>query len=233
MPDTRDIGQAILDFLNFSESASFEDIRSFLQGTGLCRRELILEEDAGRFYSLFSKDEVLERKARGLPLSVALERAAAQKADESVPPLCDYRASVVFPRLGPDGDDGAPLRRAFHSVVRWFRVFMLGCAAGVMDVDTLNAYASTRRLVLEFRSGKNSMNPVLSPTAMREDVVDGPIEREILARWIYPFIFTGNGHMVSLVRRCRQCGLFFKGKRLHASFCTAKCRMAWNYANRA
>ena len=111
---------------------------------------------------------------------------------------------------------------------------MLGCSAGVVDVATLNKYKCTRALILEFQQTKNTMNPVLSPIGWRDGSKnsDGTIERLILSSWIYPFLFTANGEELSKIRRCRQCGIFFKGIRLSAAFCTTKCRMAWNYAHR-
>lgn len=227
--------QSILTLLNFSETPSLEAIRAFLQHEGLCLDALILDDDKNTIYSLYTQEEVKTRKARGEYVSLPLSLAAEPEAESHPPTLLSdpafYQERVLFPST----DDGAMLQQAFHSVVCWFRAFMLGCSAGVIDVATLNKYKSTRALILEFQQTKNTMNPVLSPVGWREDakLYTSSVERAILSAWIYPFIFTATGEELSKIRRCRQCGTFFVGIRLSATFCTTKCRMAWNYAHRA
>lgn len=229
--NTESLIQDILDVLNFPEDAPFEVTRNFLLEKALCRFELVVADDADRYYSLFSREEVIWRQAQGLPLSLPL-LAAIEPIDENRTwtLLGDprfYQDRVIFPETGQNGAD---LTRAFGTVVRWFQTFMLGCSAGVMDVATLNKFTSPRKLVLEFQQTKDTMNPILVPTGIREEETDGIVERKILESLIYPFLFSGSGDTLARIRRCRQCGTFFRGVRLHASFCTTKCRMAWNYA---
>lgn len=226
--------QSMITFLNFPEDASIEDIRHFLQGEDLCHDKFIFGDDEGKIYSLYTKAELATRTVRGERVSLELS-AAAEPAEDGkhrtllIDPTY-YRECVIF----PDADGGAALRQAFRSLVSWFQTFMLGCSAGVLDVATLNKYRCVRALVMEFQQTKNTMNPVLSPVGWRKDLknFDGVTQRMILSEWIYPFVFTANGEALSKIRRCRQCGTFFKGIRLSAIFCTTKCRMAWNYAHR-
>ncbi len=229
--------QNILEFLNFPEKASLKDIRKFLWEKELCQFELIMGEDEKKYYSLFSKHEVQERQNHGLPVSLPLSQAAEPVDETKMHTLltdpAPYRECVIFPELGPGGDDGAACKEAFYAVIHWFRTFMIGCSAGIMDVAVLNRFKATRKLIVEFRQTKDSMNPILSPIGIQGDDIDGPLERKILTSWIYPFIFTTSGGTLARIKRCRQCGRFFKGVRLHASFCTTKCRMSWNYANHA
>lgn len=231
----KELFQSILALLNFSETASFMDIRKFLRDEGLCQDHCMLGDDKNTIYSLYTKAEVAARKTQGEAVSLALLQAAEPvekgKRSSLLTDPTYYRERVMF----PDADDGAAVKEAFYAVVRWFQTFMLGCSAGVVDVATLNRFKCTRALVLEFQQTKNTMNPILSPVAWREGerALDGSIERSILSAWVYPFIFTANGEELSKIRRCRQCGTFFKGVRLSATFCTTKCRMAWNYAHRA
>ena len=231
---SKDLFQSMLAFLNFPKTASVEGIRKFLQEEGLCRDELILGDVENNIYSLYSKKEIEARKAQGeyvsLPLLQAVEPVDEGNTHTLLTDPAYCRERVIF----PDEDDGAALKQAFDSVIRWFQTFMLGCSAGVVDVATLNKYKCTRALILEFQQTKNTMNPVLSPIGWRDGSKnsDGIIERLILSSWIYPFLFTANGEELSKIRRCRQCGIFFKGIRLSAAFCTTKCRMAWNYAHR-
>lgn len=232
---SKQLFKSILAFLNFPEDASVEVIRKFLQDEGLCQDVLILGDVEDKIYSLYTKAEVETRKAQGEVVSSELSHAIApMEVGNAYYLLSDpkyYRERVIF----PDADSGEALKRAFRSIIHWFQTFMLACSAGLVDVATLNKYKCVRALVLEFQQTKNAMNPVLSPVGWREGgrAFDGVIERMILSAWIYPFIFTANGEELSKIRRCRQCGTFFKGVRLSASFCTTKCRMAWNYAHRA
>ena len=234
----------ILAFLNFPEEATFIDIRNFLLEKNLCRFALIVGDDKDNHYSLFSKDEILASQSQGLAVSLPLSQATCIINETQTPTLLAdpayYQKRVIFPATatatttapGP-GDEGDTLPQAFRNVIRWFQTFMLGCSAGVMDVPTLNRFKSTRKMVLEFKQTKDSMNPILSPVEMLEDGMDEPLEQKILSSWIYPFIFMNSGGTLAKIRRCRQCGNFFKGARLHATFCTTKCRMGWNYANHA
>lgn len=229
--------QNILDFLNFPEDASFEDIRNYLLEKEFCRFELVVKNDEETFHSLFFRHEVQERQAAGLPVSVPLSQAIRPVDDKQTYSLITdpayYREHVIFPDPAPAGDGGAACKAAFYTVVRWFQTFMLGCSAGVIDVATLNRFKSTRRLILEFRQTRDAMNPILLPIGMEENTVDGLLEQKILTSLIYPFIFNSAGDALARIKRCRQCGRFFHGVRLHASFCSTKCRMAWNYASRA
>ena len=231
---TKDLFQSMLAFLNFPENVSVVKVRKFLQDEGLCQDELILGDEENTIYSLYSQKEVEARKARGEPVSLSLLQAMKPVEDGKTYSLLTdpayYRERVIF----PDADEGAALKQAFSSVVHWFQTFMLGCSAGVVDVAALNKYKCTRALILEFQQTKNTMNPLLSPVGWREGprTFDGGIERLILSSWNYHYLFTANGEELSKIRRCRQCGTFFKGIRLSAAFCTSKCRMAWNYAHR-
>lgn len=233
MSDNQLIGE-MLEFLNFPEDPSLEDIRSFLIKHGFCHDELVLTEDEGegRFYSLFTRQEVLTRAVEGKKVSMSLSLATMPIDENRTSSLLAdpqyYRDRVVF----PEDDNALPLKEAFRCVVTWFQTFMAGCTAGVMDVTTLNTFKTTRKLVLEFQVTKDRMNPVLAPIGLREDGLSLTIERAILLSWIYPFILNGNGKELAKMRRCRQCGKFFLGVRLSAAFCSTKCRMAYNYANR-
>ena len=230
----QDLFQNMLTFLNLPEEATLEDMRRFLQGAGLCHDELILGDDENKIYSLYTKAELSRRKERGDQVSFALSQTMEPVIEGKTYTLLSDpaydRERVIF----PDVDDSAAVKQAFRSLVRWFQTFMLGCSAGVVDVATLNEYRCTRALILEFQPTKNAMNPLLVPVGWREELrnVDGVIQRMILSEWIYPFLFTANGDALSKIRRCRQCGTFFKGQRLSATFCTTKCRMAWNYTHR-
>ena len=223
----------MLELLNFPEDGDLEGIRAFLITHNFCCDELVLTEDEGKYYSLFTRQEVLDRKASGMKVSYALS-LATEPIDESrtysllAGSLKEYRERVKF----PEDDDALALKQTFRKIVTWFQTFMAGCAAGVMDVATLNNYKTTRALIMEFRATKDEMNPILVPVGLRDDGIDLPIERAIILSWIYPFIFTGNGKELAKMRRCRQCGNFFMGVRLSAAFCSTKCRMAYNYANR-
>lgn len=238
-----DLLQSILRFLNFPEDATFMDMREFLLETGLCRFELKLSGNESETYSLYSRQAVLARKAEGLPVGFDISLAAApvdeSKAHTLLSDPKDSRERIVFPDDGPDDGDGsesgetARFRRAFRSAVGWFRLFMAGCASGVVDVETLNKFRTTRKLIMEFKGTKDPMNPILVPVGKIEDEPDDIIERRILAEWIYPFIFTDNGHELSHVHRCRNCGAYFLGKRASATFCTTKCRMAHYYVSRS
>lgn len=231
---SQNLFQSILAFLNFSNDAPVGDIRKFLQDEGLCQGQLMLGDGENTLYSLYTKAEIETRKAQGeyvsLSLSQAMEPVEEGKSYSLLTDPAYYRKRVIF----PDTDDGAVVKQVFYAVVHWFQTFMLACSAGVVDVTTLNKFKCTRALVLEFQQTKNAMNPILSPVGWREgeQAFAGSIERAILSTWVYPFIFTANGKELSKIRRCRQCGTFFKGVRLSATFCTTKCRMAWNYAHR-
>ena len=39
--------------------------------------------------------------------------------------------------------------------------------------------------------------------------------------------------MVTDSRNCEQCGVLFTPRREHARFCSARCRVAWNRAERS
>lgn len=239
--------QKIIHFLNFPADAPLEDMREFLQQAGLCRYELILPEDGHKSYSLYSRQEILARLEAGLPMDHWLARAAAP-VDESgtYTRLTDpalARAGVAFPEDDGTADGGAArLRRAFQDVRVWFQEFMSGCAAGEMNVETLNAHGPRRNLLLEFRAARDRLNPVLTPVGLSglsgpadlaEEACDSDVKGRLLALWVYPLIFSGNGRELARVRRCRQCGTHFPGRRVSASFCTAKCRMAHHYAHRS
>lgn len=224
----------MLEFLNFPEDASLEEIRSFLIKHDFCNDELVLTEDERSPYSLFTREEILERKAKGIKVSMYLSLATEPKDENRsssfiVGLMKEDSERVKF----PEDDNSLALKQAFRTVVTWFQTFMAGCTAGVMDVATLNRYKTTRALIMEFRATKDRMNPVLAPVGLRDDGIDLPIERAIILSWIYPFIFSGNGKELTKMRRCRQCGNFFMGVRLSAAFCSTKCRMAYNYANRS
>ncbi len=239
MTTQKELLQTILRFLNFSEDATFSDMRDFLLETGLCRYELILSESENKSYSLYSRQEVLAREAEELPVNITLSQAA-EPVDESKPYtlLTDPRFArerVIFPEDGDDSESGgtARFRKAFRSVISWFRLFMAGCASGVVDVETLNRFRTTRKLIMEFKAAKDPLNPILIPIGERKGELDDIIERRILAEWVYPFIFTDSGHELARVHRCRNCGQYFLGKRASATFCTTKCRMAHYYASRS
>ena len=235
----QDLLQTILRFLNFPEDASFADMRNFLLETGLCRYYLILSENEDKYYSLYSRQEVLARKAEGLPLDHCLSDAV-EIIDENktYSPLSDPRYAqerVVFPEDGDDSETGGAtrFRKAFRSAVSWFRLFMAGCASGVVDTDTLNKFGSTRKLLMRFKNSKDPLNPILVPIGKGKEDMDDIIQRRVLTEWVYPFIFTDNGLELSRVRRCRNCGTYFLGRRASATFCTSKCRMAHYYASRS
>ncbi|MDL2226529.1 hypothetical protein LJB86_02600 [Deltaproteobacteria bacterium OttesenSCG-928-M10] len=224
----------MLELLNFPENPSLEDMRSFLIKYGFCHDELVLTEDESRYYSLLTRQEVLDRKASNAKVSYALSLATDPIDENRTYSILagspkEYRECVKF----PEDDDALALKQAFKKVMVWFQTFMAGCTAGVMDVATLNKYKTTRALIMEFRPTKDPMNPLLAPVGLRDDGFDLPIERAIILSWIYPFIFSGNGKELAKMRRCRQCGKFFLGVRLSAAFCSTKCRMAYNYANRS
>ncbi len=230
--------QNMLRFLNFPEDAPFKDTRDFLQKAGLCRYELILSEGENKSYSLYSKQEALERQARGMPVGSWLLSAAAPMDENKAHTLMTdpkiARERVVFPEDGDDSETGgsARFRQAFRAALAWFQEFMAGCASGSMDIETLNSHRTIRKLILEFRPSKDPMNPILAPIGMPEEEFDDDIKRRMLALWIYPFIFTGNGRELSKIRRCQHCGAYFLGRRVSATFCTTKCRMARHYASR-
>ena len=231
--------QNMIRFLNFPEDAPFETMRDFLQKAELCRYELILSEDDQKSYSLYTKQEVLARRAEGLPVGLWLTEAATPIDENKTYTLLTdpafARERVVFPEPGDNSETGgiARFRQAFRSALTWFQNFMAGCAAGSMDIETLNTHKTSRKLIMEFRPSKDPMNPILAPIGMSEDELDGDIKRRMLAVWVYPFIFAGNGRELSKVRRCQHCGTYFLGQRVSATFCTSKCRMAHYYANRA
>lgn len=221
----------IITFLNFPPKAGVDHIRQFIMGHKFGHDHLSLTGDEGKYYSLLTRAEVLARQEIGEKISPGLLAAAKPGPKKKGFSLSDdHQYSRVF---FPEDDDGQALKEAFRSVVIWFQAFMEGCTDGVMDVATLNSFLPTSHLNLEFKTTLDMMNPVLAPVGLLADDLVLPLEQSILLLWIYPFIFNNNGQALTKLRRCRQCGTFFRGQRLSATFCTTKCRMAYNYAHRA
>lgn len=99
---------------------------------------------------------------------------------------------------------------------------------GYMDIPLLNKHLWDQYSWAEFRPTKNSLKPTL--TIIRGEVFPN-LDRAVFDKYIYPRIFCGQGQDLAKIRKCRNCGSYFLGKRLSATFCSDKCRGAFHHAN--
>ena len=229
----------ITEFLNLQADSPFSSAKKILQESMLCRyilsfsgsglkfslltREKVMAVDDNRDTSRYSINRLLSEMA---PADETMKHSLLGKA-------AAMKEGIIFPE---DTDQTTGLRgrellvqELFKAVV-WFQAFMAGCEAGRMDTGTLNEFKYTKGVILEFKPSKNLMNPALS-AAQLLDTQDDIIERKVLCNFVYPFLFSGQGNELSKVRRCRNCGTYFLGKRVSATFCGSKCRGAFYYEN--
>ena len=226
--------------LNMTDGIKFAAMKAFLRQTKLCTYLLRLAEEKTE-YSLLTRQEAFESEHSRIDTlsQINLLYTAAIKHWEKETPKSilsmaglESAKNIIFPDDQVNGSFGAEMAvQAFMRIVAWFRVFMSGCANGTIDVDTLNRFKHVKGVVLEFRPAKNSMTPALT-VAELHNTGDDVIERKILSHFIYPFIFSGQGNDLAKIKKCRQCGAWFAGVRLSATFCGSKCRNTFHYANR-
>ena len=229
----------IIDFLNLKADSSFAYAGKILQESMLCRYILSFA-NSDRKFSLLTREEATKidddrdtsrRSVNRLHTEIApVDESATQTILGS---LWAEKEGIIFPE---DADAETELRgrdlliRELSKAVKWFQAFMAGCEAGRMDIGALNEFKYTKGVIMEFKPSKNPMNPALS-AAQLLDTGDDIIERKVLCNFIYPFLFSGQGNELSKVRRCRNCGTYFLGKRISATFCGNKCRSAFYYEN--
>jgi len=225
----------ILDFLNLKADSPFRHAKRVLRESSLCR--YVLESArTDRKFCLLTRREVAEAEdsQETSRQSLAWLRREVRPAEANeIKTFLGMNEGLIFPEdvdavTGSLGQD--LLVTELFKAVEWFRAFMAGCEAGRMDVGTLNEFKFTRGLLMEFRPSRNPMNPELSAAELL-DMGDDLIERKLLCHLIYPFLFSGQGHELSKVRRCRRCGIYFLAKRVSAAFCGSQCRGSYYYEN--
>jgi hypothetical protein len=229
----------LIDFLNLKEDSSFYSAKRILRDSMLCRYILSFSESNMKF-SLLTREEVAKVEDGRDTSGYSLNRLRSEMAsvDESITrtllsKIATMKESIIFPEdinteTGLSGRD--LFIQELFKAVKWFHAFMAGCESGRMDIGTLNEFKYTKGIVLEFKPSKNPMNPALSAAELL-DVGDDIIERKLLCNFIYPFLFSGQGNLLSKIRRCRNCGAYFPAKRVSATFCGSKCRSAFYYEN--
>lgn len=228
----------IMDFLNLEADSPFLSVANLLQDGMLCRYILSFA-NSNRKFSLLTREEVslIEDSRDSSHWSINRLRREIAPVDENVghtilTRIATKKEGIIFPEdivnTGIRGHD--MFVRELFSVVEWFRIFMAGCESGRMDIGTLNEFKYTKGVIMEFKLSRNPMNPALS-VAQLFDTGDDIIERKLLCNLIYPFLFSGQGNELSKVRRCRNCGRYFLGKRISATFCGSKCRGTFYYAH--
>jgi hypothetical protein len=229
----------IIDFLNLKADSPFSSAKKILQDSMLCWYILSFSELDAKF-SLLTRAEVAKVEDERDTSQYSINRLYTEIApvDGSMArtilgKIAIMKEGIVFPE---DTDQATGQRgrelfvRELFKAVKWFQAFMAGCEAGRMDIKTLNEFKYTEGVTMEFKPSKNPMNPALS-AAQLLDTGDDIIERKVLCNFVYPFLFSGQGNELSKVRRCRNCGTYFLGKRVSATFCGSKCRGAFYYKN--
>jgi hypothetical protein len=233
----QDTLKQLVDFLNIQEETPFPDALKILWDSRVCRY-LLHVTGQDHVFSLLTRQEARdaqdESDVHRPSLNILKSASAADGPARHRSLLTDYsdvKERIVFP---DDIEEKTGMRgqqlfmEALFQAVEWFRNFMAGCESGHMDIKTLNDFKYTKGLVMEFQPSKNPMNPALS-VAELYDTGDDIIERKLLCNFMYPFLFSGQGSELTKVRRCRNCGMYFIGKRVSATFCGTKCRNTYYY----
>ena len=225
------------NFLNITEKTPFPDALKILRAGQLCRYLMRISGEDKEF-SLLTRQETYDAHEESDTHRPSLNMLkSALTADDPVQhrtvltTFFDFKERIVFPDDIEDatGRHGQELfMAALFQTVEWFRSFMAGCESGHMDIQALNEFKHTKGVVMTFQPSRNPMTPAFS-VAELYDTGDDVIERKLLCNFIYPFLFSGQGSELMKVRRCRNCGLYFIGKRVSATFCGTKCRNTYYY----
>ncbi|CAK7043028.1 MAG: hypothetical protein DELT_02909 [Desulfovibrio sp.] len=236
MPDQCRLKQ-LCDFINIEKETPFSSALKVLRDSRVCRYLLHISGQ-DREFSLLTRKEARDAHEESdvhRPSLSRLKSALTANIPENhrtlLTDFSDLKERIVFPDDIEDatGRCGQELfMAALFQTVKWFRSFMAGCESGHMDIKTLNEFKYTKGFILEFQPSGNPMNPALSAAELY-DTGDDVIERKLLCNFIYPFLFSNQGSELTKVRRCRNCGTYFIGKRVSATFCGTKCRNTYYY----
>lgn len=206
---------------------NFKTVMDFLREKNIVKF-FILFGSSQECFSVFSRAEgkkYLQDMGNEAPLEFgSVFNAAFLQEKENY-----NRYALIFPEddLGGKLEYGRRFLTTLESAIIPFILFFERLGEGFIDLQFLNKYFFDAESIFELKQTTNPLKPTVSITRGNFFPI---FERAILDKYIYPRILGGQVQELEKVRKCRNCGKFFIGKRLSATFCSDKCRGAFHHA---
>lgn len=211
----------LVDVLAPPKEETCKKVMGFLREKKLVK--FILYGYRRKHFSVFSRDEVQDY-VNNIGDNIPFEMKMIHDDLNKSPHEDSY---TFFPEdSSPYGSD---FLREFNDILFNLDLFFDKLNSGFIDIVELNKHFYDMDSQYEFRQTNNPLKPTLE--ILRGDNCFCTLDVLIFDRYIYPKIFSGKSQELTKVKKCRNCGDYFLGKRLSAIFCSDKCRGAFHHAN--